>query len=583
MPSIEPESPRPVTTATPLLQLPADSAELSAAAWEDLVPWFDALEAIPLGPANAETWLATWSHLAALIHEAAASAMIAYTADTADEAKRAAHLRFSTGILPRMDEREAALARLIVGTGWSRPDLETTLQRFRTGVEIFRSANVARLGELEGLAAEYQAITGGMLADWYGARLPLPQLLPHLRSPDRSIRERAFRALNQPYIAEREKLAVLFDRMYELRQAVAREADFRDYEGWTWAARHRYDYGPEDCARFHAAVEEVVVPAAARVLERRRRHLGVDRLRPWDLQVDPDGREPVRAFADEVQFIARARRVFDVVDPVLGRQFGVMAEEGLLDLSSRVGKSPGGYCETLPVRGRPYVHMNAVGLLEDVMTLLHEAGHCFHSFAAHAQPLLWQRHPGAEAAELASMSMELLALPHVAEPGGFVSRADAARAWTEHLEDILLTLPHIAAVDAFQAWIYRSGEGHDATARDAAWLRIRSRFETGVDWTGLEADRVARWYRQLHIFTYPFYYIEYGIAQVGALQVWRNSLGEPARAVADYRRALALGATAPLPDIYRAAGAELAFDPDTMRELVGLVEGRLEKEVRSEK
>ncbi|MGH7586781.1 MAG: M3 family oligoendopeptidase [Gemmatimonadales bacterium] len=564
-----------MTTATPLLQLPTDSDDLAAATWEDIVPWFDVLEAAPLDTGNAQTWLATWSQLAALVHEAAAAAMIAYTADTSSEGKRAAHLRFSTEILPRMDEREAALARRIVALGWSRPELDTTLRRFRTGVEIFRPANVPRLGELEALAAEYQAITGGMLAEWYGARLPLPQLLPHLRSPDRGVRERAFRALHRPYLDQHGKLAALFDRMYQLRQAVAREAGFPDFVGWTFAARHRYDYGPDDCARFHAAVEEVVVPAAGRALERRRRRLGVDRLFPWDQQADPDGREPVRAFADEAEFIARARRVFDSVDPVLGRQFGVMAEEDLLDLSSRVDKAPGGYCETLPVRGRPYVHMNAVGLLEDVMTLLHEAGHCFHSFAAHTQPLLWQRHPGAEAAELASMSMELLALPFVAQPGGFVSPAEAARAWTEHLEDILLTLPHIASVDAFQSWIYSSGEGHDAAARDAAWLRIRSRFETGVDWSGLEAERVARWYRQLHIFTYPLYYIEYGIAQVGALQVWRNSLAEPARTVADYRRALALGATFPLPDIYRAAGARLAFDGTTMAELVGLVEERL--------
>ena len=293
------------------------------------------------------------------------------------------------------------------------------------------------------------------------------------------------------------------------------------------------------------------------------------------LRVEIAGREPVRAFADESEFIERARRVFDAVDPVLGRQFGVMAEEDLLDLSSRVGKAPGGYCETLPVRGRPYVHMNAVGLLEDVMTLLHEAGHCFHSFAAHEQPLLWQRHPGAEAAELASMSMELLALPFVAHPGGFVSQADAARAWTEHLEDILLTLPHIASVDAFQSWVYTSGEGHDAAARDAAWLRIRARFETGVDWSGLEAERVARWYRQLHIFTYPLYYIEYGIAQVGALQVWRNSLRDPVNAVRAYRNALGLGATRSLPEIYAAAGATLMFDADAMRALVQLVEERI--------
>ena len=242
-----------------------------------------------------------------------------------------------------------------------------------------------------------------------------------------------------------------------------------------------------------------------------------------------------------------------------------MIDERLLDLDSRKGKAPGGYCETLHFRGRPFIFMNAVGLVDDVMTLLHEAGHAFHAFASHRQPLIWQRHPGSEAAELASMSMELLASPHLAQPTGYFTPEDHRRAWLEHLEDVLLSLVHIASVDAFQTWIYTSPDGADAAARDEAWLRIRSRFERGVDWSGLERERVARWYRQLHIFMYPFYYIEYGIAQIGALQIWRNSLADPAGAVARYREALALGAVRALPDMYRAAGARLSFDAGSDR------------------
>jgi oligoendopeptidase F len=215
--------------------------------------------------------------------------------------------------------------------------------------------------------------------------------------------------------------------------------------------------------------------------------------------------------------------------------------------------------------------------MDDVMTLLHEAGHAFHAFASHAQPLIWQRHPGSEAAELASMSMEFLASPHLSQQGGFFTRDDARRAWLEHLEDVLLSLVHIASVDAFQTWIYTSGEGADADARDAAWLRLRSRFERGVDWRGLESERIARWYRQLHIFMYPFYYIEYGIAQIGALQVWRNSLENPKRAVARYREALSLGAVRNLPEIYRTAGAKLSFDAELMGELVALVEEQIDR------
>ncbi|HXI19461.1 MAG TPA: M3 family metallopeptidase, partial [Gemmatimonadales bacterium] len=297
-----------------------------------------------------------------------------------------------------------------------------------------------------------------------------------------------------------------------------------------------------------------------------------------DLGPDPKGREPLRPFRAVEELIAGARRMFERVSPAFGREFQSMMEAGLLDLGTRKGKAPGGYCETLHYRGQPFIFMNAVGVLDDVSTLLHEAGHCFHAFEAHPQPLIWQRHPGLEMCELASMSMELLASPYLArETGGFFDPVEYARARIEHLEDVIVTLTHIASVDAFQSWIYTSGQGHDREARDAAWQRIRSRFERGVDWGGLERERVTRWYRQLHIFLYPFYYIEYGIAQIGALQVWRNSLRDPRDAVSRYRQALALGNTRPLPELYRAAGVEFTFDAAAIGELVALVERELER------
>ncbi len=253
-----------------------------------------------------------------------------------------------------------------------------------------------------------------------------------------------------------------------------------------------------------------------------------------------------------------------------------MMSEGLLDLESRPGKAPGGYCDTLHARtaARSFF-MNAAGVAEDVTTLLHEAGHCFHAFASHARPFIWQRHPGAESAELASMSMELLASPYLARPTGYYSEADALSTRLEHLEDALQSLAHIASVDAFQDWVYVGDAGTDAAARDRAWLTLRERFEPGIDWSGLTAERTARWYRQLHIFLYPFYYIEYGIAQLGALQVWRNARRDPVRAVADYRRFLALGATRPLPELYREAGVELSFDASLVGELVAMVEAEM--------
>ena len=561
--------------------LPSSPVAFSKAGWSDIAPYFDDLVERPLDAGTVDEWLRAWSRLEELVTEAAAEAMIAYTIDTSDPEKEKDHLRFSTEILPKMEERSVELARRFVALGYETPELATTLARFRTSIEIFREANVPIFAELEELSARYQRITGSMTVEWDGVERPLPQLQPFLKSADRAVRERAFRSATQPYIEERSALAGLFDRMYELRQRAARNAGFANYRDYVFPAKFRFDYTPADCERFHEAVERSATPAVARVLEHRRQRLGLDALRPWDLAVDPYRAAPLRPFQTVDEFTGKARRVFDEVDPVLGRQFQTMIDERLLDLDSRKGKAPGGYCETLHFRGRPFIFMNAVGLVDDVMTLLHEAGHAFHAFASHRQPLIWQRHPGSEAAELASMSMELLASPHLAQPTGYFTPEDHRGAWLEHLEDVLLSLVHIASVDAFQTWIYTSADGGDAAARDEAWLRIRERFEGGVDWTGLERERVARWYRQLHIFMYPFYYIEYGIAQVGALQIWRNSLRDPVQAVARYREALALGAVRSLPEMYRAAGARLTFDPALIGELVQLVEEQIDR-IRSQ-
>ena len=557
------------------LTLPEDPAALAELDWPGIAALYDQLAEAPLDAVTLDMWLERWSTLEELLNEAASRAMIDYTLDTSDPVREAAHLRFSTEIMPRADERSVALARRLLDSGLTRPDLDVTLQRFRSASEIFREANVPLISELEELGARYQRITGGMTVQWDGEELPLPRLQPFLKSRDRAVRERAFRSLAAPYIREHDALSGLFDTMYALRQQVAANAGFASFRDYVFPAKYRFDYTPADCARLHDAIEQAVVPAVARALAQRRTRLGLDTLRPWDLQVDPYREELVRPFESGDDLAAGALRAFEQVDPALGGHFHTMIEERLLDLESRKDKAPGGYCDTLHFSGRPFIFMNAAGVPEDVNTLLHEAGHAFHAFEADDQPLIWQRHPGAEAAELASMSMELIAAPYLAEPAKFYTETEAQAVELEHLEDVLVTLPHIASVDAFQDWIYTSGEGHDGAARDAAWLRIRSRFESGVDWSGLTAERVARWYRQLHIFLYPFYYIEYAIAQIGALQVWRNARRDRRDAVRHYRAALALGATRPLPELYQTAGARLTFEAKELAELVDLVEERM--------
>ena len=561
-----------------MIELPASPEAFRDAAWDDVLPYYNQLAEVPLTNSDAavEPWLAAWSRLDTLVGEAGTLAMIAYTANTADAVAEQAYLRFSMEIFPRLEQQQVRLAQRLLTLGWSRPDLETTLRRFRTDIEIFREANVARFAQIEEISAAYQKVTGGLSVDWDGVPKTIPQLQPFLKSANRAERERAFRLGASAYLDHRDTLADQFDRMFELRAAVAREAGFADYQQYCFAAKHRFDYTPADCARFHESVIATVTPAVARLMAHRKAVLGVDTLRPWDVTVDLNITEPLKPFSDVNTFVNRAQRIFDRVDGELGSRFGIMAEERLLDLESRPGKAPGGYCTDLAFRGRPFIFMNAVGVPDDVNTLVHEAGHCFHDFATHALPFTWQRRTGHEAAELASMGMELLAMPYLVAPDGYYTPEQARVAWLEHLEDVLGSLVHIASVDAFQAWIYTNPAGTDRDARDAQWLALRSRFESGVDWTGLDRERVSRWYRQLHIFELPFYYIEYGIAQMGALQVFRNAVRDSGSAVAAYKRFLSLGGTRSLPELYKAAGVKLVFDAATMSELVEFVEERIE-------
>lgn len=555
--------------------LPSSPSDLEHAEWEDLAPHFEALATVSVEPDGVGEWLATWSRLQAIVDEAATLAMIAYTCDTADPVKEAANLRWSAEIYPSIVEQHVRLAKRFVEFGVEIPGMELVIREFRTDIEIFREANVPLLAEVEELIVRYQKITGGLEVDWDGVRKTIPQLQPFLRERDRGVRERAFRLGAQAYLEQRSQLVDTFDRMFALREQIARNAGFGNYMAYAFRSKYRFDYTPEDCARFHAAVEATVVPAVTRLMAHRRRALGVDRVRPWDTLVELESREPLRPFSTSEELLAPAQRVFDALDAQLGDWFREMADNDLLDLTSRPGKAPGGYCTRLSWRGRPFIFMNAVGVPDDVNTLMHEAGHSFHDFAAHRWPLIWQRSTGHEAAELASMSMELLAAPHLRNPTGYYTAEEARAVELEQLEDLLSSLVHIATVDAFQRWIYTSGRGADAAARDAAWLEIRGRYEPGVDWSGLEQQRIARWYRQLHIFELPFYYIEYGIAQLGALQLWRDARHDPGGTLARYRDFLSLGGTQTLPGLYAAAGARLIFDADGMGALVALVEERI--------
>jgi oligoendopeptidase F len=561
------------------MELPASPDALADATWEDVAPYYEALATRPLNRANVEAWLADWSLFESLLSEAGALAGFAYSCDTSDPAREAAELRFGTQISPRAHQQRVRLQERLVQLDYVRPGLETMVERFRNQMRLFAPANVPLFADLSKLETEWSKVNGAMTVAWDGEQKTPSQLLPFLESNDRAVRERAFKMRAHPYIERRGVLAGIFDQMYDLRQQVARNAGFANYRDYAHLEKNRFDYTPDDCLRFHEAVESAVLPAVERVMRRRRSHMGVDPLRPWDIPADPQGRPPLKPFKDIATFIEHAGDVFAHVDPQFSAYYRLMADADLLDLDNRKGKAPGGYCQTLAFRKMPVIFMNAVGVDEDVRTLLHESGHAFHSFEASALPLLFQRHPGSEMAEVASMSMELLAMPFIdTDNGGYYREDDAVRSRADLLEGIILFFPHCASVDAFQHWIYLNHDGRDADARDRKWLELRRRFEgSSVDWSGLDPERIARWYQQPHFFGSPFYYIEYGIAQLGALQVWRNSLRDPQDAIRNYRGALALGATKPLPELFKAAGARLMFDSEGMRELISVVEEELAK------
>jgi oligoendopeptidase F len=349
----------------------------------------------------------------------------------------------------------------------------------------------------------------------------------------------------------------------------------------------RLDYTPQDTIRFQQAIEQVAVPAATRIYEKHRRRLGVASLRPWDLDQDlyPIQFPVLPSYGSVENLKQTAQVIFRQVDPQLGEYFRLMQEENLLDLENRKGKAPGGYCTSFPVSRQPFIFMNAAGLSSDVRTILHEAGHAFHNYERFELPYAQQRIPGLEFAEVASMAMELLASPYLSiNQGGFYPTEAAARARSAHLEHILLFWPYMAVVDAFQHWAYENhAQASQASYCDARWLELWQRFLPGVDWSGLEAEAETGWHRKQHIHRYPFYHVEYGVAQLGAVLVWRNALQDQAEAVVQYRYALSLGGTATLPDLFRAAGARFAFDAETLSEAVDLVEHKiyeLETELR---
>lgn len=541
--------------------------------WERIEPYYQDLLARPLVDAeSAREWLEDWTRLNDLIREAFNRLSVATTVDTTDEEADRRFRQNLDEIFPRSQAFEQELKEKLLASGLAPEGMEVPLRNLRAEAELYREANLPLIGEEMKLGNDYDRLIGAQTVVWEGQELTISQLKPIYARPDRERRERAWRLAIARQLADRQAINDLWVRMLELRLEIAANAGKADYRAYKFQEMLRFDYSPDDCLKFHEAIEQVVVPAAEQIYARRKERLGFETLRPWDLDVNPLGREPLAPFHETQALVSGVQRVFDQVDPQLGRYFRIMKEESLLDLENRKGKAPGGYCTEFPASKRPFIFMNAVGLHDDVQTLLHEGGHSFHVFETAHLPYAPQLQIPTEFAEVASMSMELLAAPYLSrKDGGFYTESDAARARVEHLEGNLLFWPYMAVVDSFQHWVYTHPEvAADPANCDAAWGEQWNRFMRGVDWSGLDEARITGWHRKLHIFRYPFYYVEYGLAQLGAMQVWANALSDQAGAVAGYRKALSLGGTATLPQLFAAAGARFAFDAATLKSSVDL-------------
>ena len=540
--------------------------EFDATQWENLEPFVNELVERELNCSSClESLISDSSELAEHISEAGALLYIAMTCDTESEEKRGAFLDFVSNVRPKLSEFSDALNRRIV-EHHSVDDLPERyglmIRGMKTDVDIFRKENIPLGVKQTELVTEAQAINGAMTVDFDGEERTIPQMRGFLESNERAEREAAWTAVAERRMLDSERLSQIFDDLVQIRHQMALNAGFESYTDYMFRAMHRFDYSIEDCIEFHESIEAVCMPILREINKNRQESLEVGELSPWDVNektgVGPDihGREPLRPFLTVDEMVEKLTKMFHEMSNDLGEKFDKLVEMDTLDLDTRKGKAPGGYQYYLEKSGVPFIFMNAAGLQGDLETMIHEAGHAFHSLYCGHLELIHERDYPIEFAEVASMSMELLT-----HPGwdNFYSDEDVNRARRAHLEGVVFLLPWIATIDSFQHWVY-SNPSHSREERGEVWLSIRDKFGSNMDWSGHSDFRELSWQQQGHLYGAPFYYIEYGIAQLGSLQLWKTHREDPEKALEDYATAMTLGNTQSLPDLFSAAGLKLGFD-----------------------
>ncbi|MFT4032752.1 MAG: M3 family oligoendopeptidase [Siphonobacter sp.] len=548
--------------------------------WASVQPFFNELkERLILTADELRQWFQDRSELESYLSENFAWRYIRMTTDITNPEYAEAFNFFNEEIQPHWVEAANALDQKAVMS----PDLDelteegyfVTVRAIRQQIEIFRSENIPLLTRIQTLQSQYGNIAGAMTVTIDGEEMTLQKAADRLMLPDRTKRETTWRAIWERRYEDHERLDDLLNQLRDLRHQVALNSGFATFRDYMFAALGRFDYTVQDCVDFHEAVASTVVPILNELASERKHKLQVDALRPWDKLVDPSGKAPLQPFNGAEDLLTKTIEVFDRLDSELGSYLRVMRTMGRFDLESRKGKAPGGYNYPLEESGVPFIFMNATTNLRDMITILHESGHAVHSIVTRDLPLNSFRNVPSEVAELASMSMELITMDHW--DVFFPNEEDLRRAKLEHLEDIIETLPWVATIDAFQHWIYENPT-HSIAEREAAWYRIFDRFSDSItDWSRLEKFKACQWQRQLHIYEVPFYYIEYGIAQLGAIGVWKNFKEDPKKGLEGYLNALKLGYTRPIGEIYAAANIPFDFSKEHIASLMTFVRAEIAK------
>jgi oligoendopeptidase F len=559
------------------MKLPA-MEEFMDQSWSEIQPYFQELESRDLDEDSLARFLEDWSSLRKLIDERYARLQLANAQDTTDQGAETRYHEFLEDVYPPSEAADQVLKEKLLESELEPDGMALPLQKMKAEAELFREENLPLMSRERMLGSEYNKILGAQSIQWKGEELTLVKVRSELRQPDRQVRRDLWTRLAERQLEDRQAINDLWVKLMDVREQLAANAGKPDYRAFRWQQMLRLDYTPEDSRTFLDAIRKVVVPAASRVYQRYRELRDVPTVRPWDVL---DNRTTfnlpaIQAFDSPEEFVEITERIFHRLDPQIGAYFGIMREKDLLDLPNRKGKGPGAFCTSFATQGLPFIFMNAVGSSTDVRTLFHEAGHAFHVFERSGLPYHHQWRPGMEFNEVASTAMELLASPYLAMEDGFFSEQDAARVRRQHLESKLLFWPYMAVVVDFQHWVYENHQqASDPEACDLKWSELVDLYLPEIDWSGLEDVKATGWQRKLHICRYPFYYIEYGLSLLGAVQIWKASLENPRGALAKYRQALALGGTASLPELYETAGAKFAFDAPTLKESVDLMEKTL--------